>query len=110
MESRFAACAPTVMMRAMVDVLRILLGVSIAVSLVAIVTYAVIFLVVAARTAFGRSRPDPRTQEIDAFLAEVLRAPEPVPAETERVRPVTALAEEHGGSKAARPFAGWAHS
>nr|MDA8342450.1 hypothetical protein [Actinomycetota bacterium] len=97
-------------MRAMVDVLRIMLGVAIAASLAVIVTYAVIFFVVAARTAFGKSRQDPLTQEIDAFLAEVLRAPEQGPAETEPVRPAVALADTHGGSKAARPFAGRARS
>jgi len=62
----------------MVEVLRIVLGGLVVVSLVAIVAYVVVFLVVAAWTVFTSSRRDPLADELDRVLAEIVGPQVPV--------------------------------
>lgn len=61
----------------MVEVLRIVLGVLVVVSLATIVAYALVFLAVAAWTVLTASRRDPLADELDRVLAEIVgpRAP-----------------------------------
>ena len=76
----------------MVEVLRVVLGVSVVVSLLTIVCYGLLFLATAAGTVLGAQRRDPLADELDEFLAVILgpRTPggsaEPGEARTQRNR------------------------
>lgn len=61
----------------MVEVLRIVLGVLVVVSLATIVAYVLVFFAVAAWTVLTGSRRDPLRDDLDRVLAEIVgpRAP-----------------------------------
>ena len=90
----------------MVEFLRIVLTVLVAVSLATIVAYLFVFLGVAAWTALTSSRRDPLADELDRVLAEIVGPRAPLMPVTKPRGPLEGERPEERQPESAAPLLG----